>query len=89
TIKLVEQVLKNAVFEKKKLDEVVLVGGTTRIPAIQQVSRELFDRSFRRVSTSVRPLPTVLPLRVVSDIDDEEFIGKEIFLMRDFSTLSY
>jgi molecular chaperone DnaK len=39
----VRQALKDAKLEPSKIDEVVLVGGSTRIPKVQQVVKELFD----------------------------------------------
>jgi molecular chaperone DnaK len=38
----VRQALKDAKLEPSKIDEVVLVGGSTRIPKVQQVVKELF-----------------------------------------------
>jgi molecular chaperone DnaK len=38
----VKQALKDAKFEPSKIDEVVLVGGSTRIPKVQQVVKEMF-----------------------------------------------
>jgi molecular chaperone DnaK len=38
----VRQALKDAKFEPSKIDEVVLVGGSTRIPKVQEVVKELF-----------------------------------------------
>jgi molecular chaperone DnaK len=38
----VEQALKDAGLDAKKIDEVVLVGGSTRIPKVQQIVRGLF-----------------------------------------------
>ena len=43
TIAPVEQVLKDAAIEKKSVDEVVLVGGSTRIPKIQKLLSDFFD----------------------------------------------
>src|SRR5688572_20701027 len=40
----VKQALKDAGLEAKDIDEVVLVGGQTRMPAIQQVVRDLFGK---------------------------------------------
>jgi heat shock protein 5 len=42
TIKPVEQVLKDANVKKEDIDEVVLVGGSTRIPKVQQLLKEYF-----------------------------------------------
>ncbi|THH11508.1 hypothetical protein EW146_g8019 [Bondarzewia mesenterica] len=42
TMKPVEQVLKDANVKKEDINEVVLVGGSTRIPKVQQLLREFF-----------------------------------------------
>ncbi|KAI9512142.1 heat shock protein 70 [Russula earlei] len=42
TMKPVEQVLKDAGVKKEDIDEVVLVGGSTRIPKVQQLLKEYF-----------------------------------------------
>jgi L1 cell adhesion molecule like protein len=39
----VEQVLKDAKMSKSKIDEVILVGGSTRIPKIQQLLSDFFN----------------------------------------------
>ncbi|EKM76243.1 hypothetical protein AGABI1DRAFT_115984 [Agaricus bisporus var. burnettii JB137-S8] len=43
TMKPVEQVLKDANVKKDEIDEVVLVGGSTRIPKVQQLLKEFFN----------------------------------------------
>ncbi|MEP6635171.1 MAG: molecular chaperone DnaK [Acidobacteriota bacterium] len=40
----VEQALKDAGLDSKKIDEVVLVGGSTRIPKVQEMVRDLFGK---------------------------------------------
>src|SRR5215813_4077825 len=40
----VEQALKDAGIDAKKIDEVVLVGGSTRIPKVQQMVRDIFGK---------------------------------------------
>jgi molecular chaperone DnaK len=40
----VEQALKDAGIEAKKIDEVVLVGGSTRIPKVQQMVKDYFGK---------------------------------------------
>src|ERR1700704_2576617 len=40
----VQQALKDAKLDPSKIDEVVLVGGSTRIPKVQQVVKELFGK---------------------------------------------
>ena len=43
TLKPVEQVLKDAGVKKDEIDDVVLVGGSTRIPKVQQMLKEFFN----------------------------------------------
>ncbi|KAG7448283.1 hsp70-like protein [Guyanagaster necrorhizus] len=44
TMKPVEQVLKDADISKDDIDEIVLVGGSTRIPKIQQMLKDYFGK---------------------------------------------
>ena len=43
TLEPVQQVLKDAGIEKSKVDEIVLVGGSTRIPKVQKLLSDFFD----------------------------------------------
>jgi len=43
TLKPVQKVLEDADMQKKDIDEIVLVGGSTRIPKIQQLVKEFFN----------------------------------------------
>ncbi|KAA3673319.1 heat shock 70kDa protein 5 [Paragonimus westermani] len=43
TIAIIKQVIKDSGMEKHQIDEIVLVGGSTRIPKIQQLIKEFFD----------------------------------------------
>lgn len=43
TMRPVEQVLKDANVRKDQIDDVVLVGGSTRIPKVQQLLKEFFN----------------------------------------------
>jgi heat shock protein 5 len=43
TLKPVEQVLKDAKVSKSEVDEIVLVGGSTRIPQVQKLIEEFFN----------------------------------------------
>ena len=43
TLDPVAQVLKDAAIDKSKVDEIVLVGGSTRIPRIQKLLSDFFD----------------------------------------------
>ncbi|KAA8497180.1 Luminal-binding protein 5 [Porphyridium purpureum] len=43
TIKPVEQVLKDSGLDKKDVDEIVMVGGSTRIPKVQELIKTFFN----------------------------------------------
>lgn len=43
TLKPVQKVLEDASLKKTDIDEIVLVGGSTRIPKVQQLVKEFFD----------------------------------------------
>jgi len=43
TMKPVQKVLEDADLQKKDIDEIVLVGGSTRIPKVQQLVKEFFN----------------------------------------------
>jgi L1 cell adhesion molecule like protein len=49
----VEQVMKDSGLSKNQIDEIVLVGGSTRIPKIQQLLSEYFDG--KELNKSVNP----------------------------------
>jgi molecular chaperone DnaK len=40
----VEQAIKDAALDKSKIDEIVLVGGSTRIPKVQEMVKEFFGK---------------------------------------------
>jgi molecular chaperone DnaK len=44
TVGPTKQALADAGFDRSKIDEVVLVGGSTRIPRVQQIVKELFGK---------------------------------------------
>ncbi|PPQ64201.1 hypothetical protein CVT24_008619 [Panaeolus cyanescens] len=52
TLKPVQQVLKDARVDKSKVDEIVLVGGSTRIPKIQELIKDFFGKE---PSRSINP----------------------------------
>lgn len=63
----IQQVLKEGHLEKTEIDEVVLVGGSTRIPRIRQVIREFFGKD---PNTSVDPdLAVVTGVAIQAGID--------------------
>ncbi|KAH7381255.1 heat shock protein 70 family [Phaeosphaeria sp. MPI-PUGE-AT-0046c] len=48
TLKPVEQVLKDAKLKKADIDDIVLVGGSTRIPKVQAMLEEYFGKKARK-----------------------------------------
>lgn len=48
TLKPVEQVLKDAKMKKTDIDDIVLVGGSTRIPKVQAMLEEFFGKKARK-----------------------------------------
>ena len=52
TIKPCESALKNSGLKKDEIDEIILVGGSTRIPAIQEAVEKFFGK---KVNKSVNP----------------------------------
>ncbi|KAK3077646.1 78 kDa glucose-regulated protein, partial [Coniosporium uncinatum] len=48
TLKPVEQVLKDAKLKKGEIDDIVLVGGSTRIPKVQSMLEEYFGKKARK-----------------------------------------
>ena len=53
TLEPVAQVLKDAGLDKSKVDEIVLVGGSTRIPRIQKLLSDFFDG--KKLEKSINP----------------------------------
>ena len=51
TIALVEKVLKDAKVEKSQIQEVLLVGGSTRIPKVRELLQNFFD--FKELNSSL------------------------------------
>ena len=53
TLKPVEQVLKDANIKKSEIDDIVLVGGSTRIPKVQQLLEDFFGG--KKASKNINP----------------------------------
>ncbi|MCH0629684.1 molecular chaperone DnaK [Kocuria palustris] len=53
TLKPVEQVLKDAGVKKSEIDDIVLVGGSTRIPKVQELLENYFDG--KKASKGINP----------------------------------
>jgi len=53
TLKPVKRVLEDAGMQKDEINEIVLVGGSTRIPKVQQLVKDFFDK--KEPSTGINP----------------------------------
>lgn len=53
TLKTVEQVLKDGKVKKSEVNDIVLVGGSTRIPKVQQLLEDYFDG--KKASKKINP----------------------------------
>lgn len=89
TIEPVEKVLRDAKVDKGQVDEIVLVGGSTRIPKIQQLLSDYFNG--KELNKSVNPDEAVavgasIQAAILSGSDDSEKT-KDILLL-DVSPLS-
>jgi L1 cell adhesion molecule like protein len=62
TLDPVQQVLKDSGLDKSSVDEIVLVGGSTRIPRIQKLLSDFFDgKKLEKVNTQVSLLEVIRP----------------------------
>merc|ERR1712209_39861 len=57
TMKPVQKVMEDADMQKKDVDEIVLVGGSTRIPKVQQLVKEFFNG--KEPSRGINPVEAV------------------------------
>merc|ERR1712018_772293 len=62
TLETVEKALRDAKMDKASIDDIVLVGGSTRIPKIQKLLQDFFNgKNLTSQSTLMRPWPMELP----------------------------
>ncbi|KAG5457290.1 MAG: heat shock protein 70 family [Olpidium bornovanus] len=80
TLKPVEQVLKDAKISKADVHDIVLVGGSTRIPKVQQLLEEFFDG--KKASKDINPDEAVAYGAAVQGgvLSDEEGVGGIVLL---------
>ena len=88
TLKPVEQAIRDAKLDKSSIDEVVLVGGSTRIPKVQQILRDFFDG--KKLNMNINPDEAVaygaaVQAAVLSDHSDQPI---DDVLLRDVVPLS-
>ncbi|XP_048036345.1 endoplasmic reticulum chaperone BiP-like [Megalobrama amblycephala] len=80
TMKLVQKVLEDADLKRSDIDEIVLVGGSTRIPKIQQLVKEFFNG--KELSEGINPKEAVAYGAAVQAgvLSGEEDIGDLVLL---------
>ena len=84
----VGKVLQDAKISKDKVDEIVLVGGSTRIPKLQQMLKQFFNG--KELNKSINPDEAVafgatVQAAILSDVQDS---GLEDLLLLDVTPLS-
>jgi molecular chaperone DnaK (HSP70) len=83
TIKPIEQVLKDANLKKSDIDDVVMVGGSSRIPKIQQLVKDFFGG--KELAKGINPDEAVaygaaIQAGLLSD-DANQTLGKDIVIV--------
>lgn len=80
TLKPVEKVLDDAGLKKKDINEIVLVGGSTRIPKVQQLVKEYFDG--KEPSRGINPDEAVAyGAAVQAGVLSGEDVGQDVVLL--------
>ena len=80
TLKPVQKVLEDAGLKKTDIDEIVLVGGSTRIPKVQQLVKEFFDG--KEPSRGINPDQAVAyGAAVQAGVLSGEDVGGEVLLL--------
>jgi len=87
TLKPLEQILKDSGLKKNEIDEVVLVGGSTRIPKIQQMVKDFFNG--KELNRGVNPDEAVgIGASIQAAIIGDHWDGKDILVI-DAAGLSF
>jgi len=87
-IKPIELALKDAQIQKDKIDDIILIGGSTRIPKIQEIVKEFFNG--KELNKSINPDEAVaygaaVQAAIVNNIED---VGLERLVLLDVAPLS-
>lgn len=88
TMAPVEQVLKDSKLSKSQIDEIILVGGSSRIPKLQQLLKDFFNG--KELNNSVNPDEVVafgstVQAAVLNNVQDESL---DSLLLLDVTSLS-
>ncbi|KAK6346531.1 ATPase with role in protein import into the ER [Orbilia brochopaga] len=86
TLKPVEQVLKDAKVKKSEVDDIVLVGGSTRIPKVQKLLEEFFDG--KQASKGINPDEAVAYGAAVQGGVMSNEVGTEEIVLMDVNALT-
>ena len=86
TLKPVEQVLKDAKVKKSEIDDIVLVGGSTRIPKVQSLIEEFFGG--KKASKGINPDEAVAYGAAVQGGVLSNEIGTEDIVLMDVNPLT-
>ncbi|KAJ6256212.1 Endoplasmic reticulum chaperone [Drechslerella dactyloides] len=86
TLKPVEQVLKDAKVKKSEVDDIVLVGGSTRIPKVQKLLEDFFDG--KQASKGINPDEAVAYGAAVQGGVLSNEIGTEEIVLMDVNALT-
>ena len=80
TLKPIQKVLEDAGLKKTDIDEIVLVGGSTRIPKIKELVKEFFDG--KEPAKSINPDEAVAyGASVLAGVLSHEDVGVEVVLL--------
>ncbi|KAA6362622.1 MAG: putative Heat shock 70 kDa protein, partial [Streblomastix strix] len=90
TLRPIEQVLKDATLKKSDIDEVVLVGGSSRIPKVQSLVKDFFDE--KELAKGINPDEAVAYGAAIQAgllSTDEEQVIKDQFVIVDKTPLTF
>ncbi len=74
TLQIVQEALRDAKMEKTSIDEIVLIGGSTRIPKIQELLQDFFNG--KQLTQSINPDEAVaygaaIQAAILTDVESE------------------
>ena len=86
-IPIVEEALKNAKLPKEKINDVILVGGSTRIPRIQQIVKDYFGKEPNKTlhPDEAVAIGAAIQGAIANNVEDE---GLERLVLLDVTPLS-
>ena len=87
TLEIVDQALKDANLGKDRIDDVILVGGSTRIPRIQQIVTDYFGKELNKTlhPDELVAIGAAIQGAIANNVEDE---GLERLVLLDVTPLS-